>query len=73
MLIKVRVMSEAKKQSIIEVNKNTFVVHVWAKKEGGLANKEMLQVLCAYFETEYIKITGGHQRQHKIVEVHTLS
>jgi len=72
MLVKIRVIPEAQKKSIIEVNENTFVIHVQAKKEGGMANKEMLEVLCAYFETKHIKITGGHQRQHKIVDVHTL-
>ncbi len=73
MLIKVRVLPETKKQLVTEVNDNTFVVHVQAKKEGGLANKEMLKLLADHFGTKHITITGGHQRQHKIVEVHTLS
>lgn len=72
MLIKVRVTAESKKQAVIEVSENTFVVHVKAKKEGGLANKEMLELLCEHFDTGHIKISSGHQRQHKIVDVHTL-
>jgi uncharacterized protein YggU (UPF0235/DUF167 family) len=73
MLIKVRVIPEAKKEMLVVVNDNTYVVHVTVKKEGGLANKAMLAALCAHFGTKHIRITGGHQRQHKIVEVHTLS
>ena len=72
MLIKVRVTPESQKQIVIEVSENTFVVHVKAKKEGGLANKEMLELIAEHFNTKHIKISSGHQRQHKIVDVHTL-
>ena len=54
MLIKVRVTALSKKQAIVLVSENTFVVHVKAKKEGGLANKEMLELLCEHFETNHI-------------------
>ncbi len=72
MLIKVRVKTDAKKQLIMEVTKESYAVHVKASKERGEANKEMLELLKEYFNTKNIKIIKGHTTPHKIVDVFTL-
>jgi len=72
MLVKVRVKVEAKKQLIMEVAHDSYVVHVCAATERGEANKEMFELLKEHFNTKNIKIIKGHTTPHKIVDIFTL-
>jgi uncharacterized protein (TIGR00251 family) len=65
--IKVKVFPGAKKQEIIEKNKNSFEIKVKEKPKQGRANQEAIVVLSRHFGVpfEKIKLIKGHHQANK--------
>lgn len=71
MHIKVRVITEAKKDEIKELAPDTLVVSVRAKAERNEANHEIIRILADYFAVlpKQIKLVVGHHSPAKIFEI----
>jgi hypothetical protein len=71
MLIRVKVYTDSKKQEIVQKEKDSFEIKVKEKPQKGLANKEVIAVLAAYFNIakSKIKLIKGHKQKNKIFEI----
>jgi len=70
MFIKVKVLAEAKKDSILEKSKDNFIVSVKEPKERGLANKKVLELVRKHIKTKgRIRIVSGHHSSGKIISI----
>jgi uncharacterized protein YggU (UPF0235/DUF167 family) len=71
MLIKVKVVPEAKNNEIIKKSEDSYFVKVREKAEGGMANQKVKQILSDYFKiTEgKIRLIKGGKRSSKIFEI----
>lgn len=69
--IKVKVKSSAKKDDIIQKNKDTFEVFVKEKPEDGKANKAVLHMVASFFgvPVHRVKLIKGNRQPHKIFEI----
>lgn len=75
MLIKVKVVPEAKKDQIVKKSEDSYLVKVKEKAEGGMANMKVKQILASYFKiTEgKIRLIKGGKRPNKIFDIINLS
>lgn len=71
MYVKVRVVTKAKKERLIEVGDNRLEIHVKEKPEQNMANKRVLEVLKEYFGHD-VKIISGHHHPIKMVYVNVI-
>ena len=70
MYIKVKVITGAKKDSVLEKSKDNFIVSVKEPKERGLANKKMLELVGKHAKGKgIIKIVSGHHSPGKIISI----
>ena len=71
MLIKVKVFPNSKKQKIVRKFNDSFEISVKAKPIKGLANKEVIDVLCSYFKISFskIRLVRGPKQRNKIFEI----
>jgi len=71
MLIKVKVFPCSKKEEVVKKREDEFEVKLKEKPEKGKANKELLQVLSAYFKVSASKIrfVKGFKSRSKIIDV----
>ena len=67
-MIKVKVKPNSKKQGIIKINENEYVVYLKSKTENNKANIELLKLLKKYFSKE-VKIIRGLKSKYKFVEL----
>jgi uncharacterized protein len=71
MLIKVRVISNAKEERVTQTGETSFEVRVGEKPVGGRANKRLLEILSEHFNVpkSRIAIVRGVKSRDKIVEI----
>lgn len=70
MIFSVRVMPRASR-NLVKKENNGLKVHLTKPAEGGLANKQLIEVLADYFKIKKyrIAILKGHSAREKIIEV----
>lgn len=71
MRIFVKVKPGAKKQEVVEIDPEHFVVSVTAVPEKGRANLAIISVLAEYFgvRKSAVNIAVGHTTRNKIIEI----
>lgn len=71
MYIRVRVLAEAKKESVKKLTEDSFVVAVKAPAEQNLANRRVLELIAEYFSIlpKQIRIISGHHAPGKILSI----
>ncbi|MFH1509889.1 MAG: DUF167 domain-containing protein [Candidatus Nealsonbacteria bacterium] len=71
MLYKVKVSPGSKKREIIKKDKDRFEIRVKAKPERGLANKEVMETISAYFKVPIskVRLIKGNKSTNKIFEI----
>lgn len=71
MEIKIKVFAESGSDRIIK-EKNRLLVYAKAKKQGGMANASVLEILAKHFgvDKKQIKIKRGLKTQNKMVEIY---
>ncbi|MEM2121281.1 MAG: DUF167 domain-containing protein [Candidatus Woesearchaeota archaeon] len=69
--INVKVITNAKEDSIKQENKDTFIVHINEKPILGKANRKLIEVLSKHFNVSKssIKIIRGLKSKHKIIRI----
>lgn len=70
-LIKVKVFPGSKKEEIIKKSEDSLEVWVRAKPERGLANREVIKILSAYFKIpeSKIRLVKGFKKRNKIFKI----
>lgn len=69
MVIKVKVISRAKRKEIVQIAPNSYKIRVKAVPEKNKANKELIQALAEYFKVsqgQIIIVQGKNLRQKTI-------
>jgi len=68
----VNVKPGAKREKIIQINKNTYEVCLTAKPEKGKANKELIEKLANYFKIKktQISIIRGQKSRQKVIQIY---
>jgi uncharacterized protein YggU (UPF0235/DUF167 family) len=71
MIIKVKVNTNSKKETLEKTSEDSYTVRMNVTREKGLANKKLLQILARHFNIPQtnVKILHGHSTTHKIVEI----
>jgi len=71
MYLKVKVTTEAKKESFKKKNENMFEISVKEKPERNTANKRVVDLLAEHLKTpkSKIRIISGHHRPNKLFSV----
>jgi len=71
MLIKVKVITKAKKQEVIKKGDDSFLVKIRQAPEKGLANKAVTANLAVYFKIPErdIKLVKGAKQRNKIFSI----
>ncbi|NIP32302.1 hypothetical protein GWN26_00225 [Candidatus Saccharibacteria bacterium] len=69
--IKIRVIPNAKRPEIIELEDGSLKIKLKSPAEGGRANKELASVLSRHYKTpkSQIKIIFGEKSRNKIIEL----
>ncbi|HLC67531.1 MAG TPA: DUF167 domain-containing protein [archaeon] len=70
MIIEVRVVPNARRNSVADWNGKVFV-HLTASAEGGRANTQLVEVLSEHFDVKRsaVKIVRGVKSRDKVVEI----
>ncbi|MFA5090678.1 MAG: DUF167 domain-containing protein [Candidatus Omnitrophota bacterium] len=70
MILNVRVLPRASR-NLVKREGKCLKVHLTKPAEGGLANKQLIEVLADYFKVKKyrIAIVKGHSAREKIIEV----
>ena len=70
MLVKIKVVTESKKEKFIKKSEDSFEVHVKEPAERGQANKRVVELLREAFKGyNKIKIIKGHHSPSKIISI----
>ncbi len=69
MYLKIKVITESKKESIEKINEDTFEIRLKEKRERGMANSRIIELLQNIYPDTKIRIVSGHQSPSKIVSV----
>lgn len=71
MYIKVRVIAEAKEEKFEKISENHFKISVKAKRERGLANQAVIDVVRRELKVynRDIRIVSGHHSPSKILSI----
>jgi uncharacterized protein YggU (UPF0235/DUF167 family) len=69
MYIKVRVISNAKKEILQEIKTNHFECFLKEKAQKGKANKRLLEILTHKFNQKNIKIINGAHHPIKLIKI----
>lgn len=74
MIIRVKVLPNAKKSEIMKIDENNFRIRVNAPAEDGKANSRLLKILSKYFDTpeSSISVLKGFKSRNKLVEIRNL-
>ncbi|MEK9185128.1 MAG: DUF167 family protein [Patescibacteria group bacterium] len=67
MYIKLRVITNAKKEKIEKISEDHFEIWVKEKAERNMANRRVIEIMKEYFNTGKIKIISGHHSPSKII------
>lgn len=79
--IKIKVITEAKKEKIIKKGKDSFEIHIKESAERNMANKKVLELIKKYFKTcsnddssrqvynGDVRIVNGHHSPSKIISL----
>lgn len=69
--VKVVVITNSKKDSIIAKSSDHFAITVKDKAENNMANKKVIELLAAHFSISRakIRIINGHHHSHKLLVV----
>ncbi|MCR4334148.1 MAG: DUF167 family protein [Patescibacteria group bacterium] len=69
MYIKLRVVTNAKKEKINKISEDHFEIWIREKAERNMANRRVVEVMKKYFKTGKIRIVSGHHSPSKIISV----
>ena len=69
MYLKIKVITESKKESIEKISEDTFEIRLKEKRERGMANSRIIELLQKIYPDTKIRIVSGHQSPSKIVSV----
>lgn len=69
MYIKLRVITESKKEEIEKINDDTLRVYLKEPAEMNMANSKVLELMKKYFNTNNIRLISGHHSPSKIISV----
>ena len=71
MYVKVKVFTNAKKESVEKIGENRFETRVKPKAERNMANRRVLEIIAEYFKipVSKIRIINGHQSPSKMLSV----
>lgn len=70
-LIKVKVRTESRKNSVIKVKEDEFIVETMHKPRQGDANRSVISLIADYFKIppSYVRIIKGHTSPSKIISL----
>lgn len=71
MLIKVKVFPKSKKESIIQLGKDSFEIKVKERPLRGEANQAVISALSSYFKIpkDRIRMVRGFRKRNKVFEI----
>ncbi len=71
MIVNIKVKPQSRKQEIVKVNCNEYIVSLKSAPEDNKANMELLKLLKKYFKVEVqdIKIIKGKASKNKLVKI----
>ncbi len=70
MLIKVKVLTEAKKEKVVKKSEDKFEIYVKEPAERNLANKKVIKLLRSEFKGyNQVRIVSGHHSPSKIISL----
>ncbi len=71
MYIKVRVLTQQRKESVEQLKENAFKIYLKEKAERNLANTRLVELLALYFKLpkQKIRIINGHHSPSKLLAV----
>jgi uncharacterized protein (TIGR00251 family) len=71
MEINVKVVTNAKEDSIKQDNQNSFTIHLNEKPILGKANKKLIEIISKHFNVSKssVKIIRGIKSRHKIIKI----
>jgi uncharacterized protein (TIGR00251 family) len=69
MYLKIKVITESKKESIEKLNEDTFEIRLKEKPERGIANSRIIELLQNIYPNTKIRIVSGHHSPSKIVSI----
>jgi len=71
MKIFIRVKPNARKEEVVKLEANRYVVSVPAPPIEGRANEKLLEILADYFSLpkQRVRIVSGHKARTKVVEI----
>ena len=69
MLIKVKVMTGARAESVVRKSDDSYAVSVKEKAERNLANRRVLDIFRGLYPKKSIRLIKGHHSPVKILEV----
>ena len=69
MYIKLKVITDSKKELIEKISEDTFRVYVKEPAEMNRANSRILTLMKEYFKTNDVRLISGHHSPAKIIAV----
>lgn len=69
MYIKLRVLTESKKEEIEKISEDTLRVWVKEPAEDNRANRRILELMKEFFKTNNVHFVSGHHSPSKIISV----
>jgi len=70
-IIQIKIIPNASRNEIEELDKSKLKIHLRAKAEDGKANMQLIELLTEHFgvRKSQIRILKGHKSREKIVEI----
>ena len=69
MYIKVRVITEAKREEVIQESADHFKISIKEPAERNMANARILEIIRANYPSKQVKIISGHHSPSKLLTV----
>lgn len=71
MYIKVKVIANAKKETLEKENETTLAIKVKEEAKGNRANKRVVELVAEYYDVEVgqVRIINGHHHPHKLISI----
>jgi len=69
MYIKVRVVTDSKKEILEKIDHETYKIFTRAPAERGLANSRVIEMLAEVYPNQKLRIVSGHTSPSKIVSI----
>ena len=69
--LSVKVHPRSRKQEIIELGENTYIIHVKSSPSKGEANQEVKKLVAKFFAVPVskVKISRGHKSRNKLITI----